>query len=267
MNAADIAAYIGAAAWLPQIGGWIHGHFVAPLITIIPATEAEIGFTTYGPIFNIRMAMSSDRKDAIIDGFELTLRHADGESRTLRWSGLYETFSEISDAAGNTQVVRSRDQEPIALKIGTESLVEKFVRFQEPRYHETLRPLLTNLIAHFNFVKESGDPDYVSKILASKELHAVLEARKAAFWWKPGRYDLEINLSSPTKVALKGPGYFFVLTPVDIAQLRRNLTVIDTQLRDVIQSNLPDFQAAPINWNWATARVSRAEPGTALIRK
>jgi hypothetical protein len=63
-------------------------------------------------------------------------RHEDGDARVFRWAGLSETFSEIRDNAGNRQVV-SREQTPIALKIGTESLVEKFVRFQEPRYQET----------------------------------------------------------------------------------------------------------------------------------
>lgn len=150
MTAAEIAAYIGAAAWLPQIALWAYRYFANASITIVPNRYAEVGFTSYGPIFNVRMALSVDRKDVIVDGFELTFQHADGETRTFRWSGLNETFSEIRDDAGNRQVV-SRDQVPIALKIGTESLIEKFGRFQEPRYHEAVRPALSNLIAHLNF--------------------------------------------------------------------------------------------------------------------
>jgi hypothetical protein len=139
MTPAEIAAYIGAAAWLPQIATWAYRKFVQPAVTIVPDKYAEVGFTPFGPIFNVRMAFSTENKDLIVDGFELLLRHSDGDTRTLRWSGLSETFSEITDAAGNRQVV-SRDQTPIALKIGTESLIEKFVRFQEPRYHEIDRP-------------------------------------------------------------------------------------------------------------------------------
>ena len=177
MTPTEIAAYIGAAAWLPQIAAWVYGVFVKPVITIVPDRYAEVGFTSYGPIFNVRMAFASDRKDAIIDGFELKFRHADGDTRTLRWSGLNETFSEIRDEAGNRQQIVSRDQIPIALKIGTASLVEKFVRFQEPRYHEAIRPAFTGLVAHFTFVKRSGDPDYVSRVLGSKELFEVLDTR------------------------------------------------------------------------------------------
>ena len=62
-------------------------------------------------------------------------------SRTLRWAGLYEAFSEIRDDAGNRQIV-SREDAPVAIKVGTQSLVEKYVRFQESRYQEETRPLL-----------------------------------------------------------------------------------------------------------------------------
>ncbi|MCX5735001.1 MAG: hypothetical protein NTW68_11835 [candidate division NC10 bacterium] len=257
MNAADIAAYIGAAAWLPQIGTWIHSYFVSPRVTIMPATEAEVGFTSMGPIFNIRMAFSADRKSAILDGLDLVLKHADGESRLLRWVGLYVTLSEIRDEAGKRQIA-SRDETPVALKIGTESLVERVVRFQEPRYHESVRPLLNNLVAHFNFLKQSGDTDYVGKVLSSKECYEMLEARKSALWWKAGRYDIEVRLGSPSKVALTKLHCFFELTPVDVENLRRNLDTLDAELRNVINSNVPESKPEPVNWNWANVGVRRA---------
>jgi hypothetical protein len=254
MNAADLAAYIGAAAWLPQIASWIHGSFIKPLISIVPANEAELGFSSYGPIFNVRIAFSADRKDAIIDGFEICLRHADGDARTFRWAGLSETFSEIRDDAGNRSVI-SRDQEPVALKIGTESLVEKFVRFQEPRYHDAIRPLFVNLLTHFNFLKQSGDPDYIAKVLASKELFDLLDARKKAFWWKPGQYQLTVKLSSTKKVAIAQDQFRFDLSSLDVDHLKQNLANLDTELQNVLKSNLPDFKLEPINWNWANVRL------------
>ncbi len=256
MTAAELAAYIGAAAWLPQIAAWIYRRFVTPKITIVPDRYAEVGFTSYGPIFNVRMAFASDRKDAIIDGFELAVRHTDGDARTFRWSGLSETFSEIRDDAGNRQVV-SRDQVPIALKIGTESLVEKFVRFQEPRYHETDRPALSRLVAQFNFLKRSGTSDYVSKVLSSKELFELTDIRQNSFWWKAGRYDVTIKLSSPRKFRLTRSQFAFDLTSVDIDQLRQNLDTLTTEIQNVIKSNLPDFQAQPVNWNWTSVHVKK----------
>lgn len=256
MTAAELAAYIGAAAWLPQIASWIYRWFIHPVITIVPDRYAEVGFTSLGPIFNVRMAFSADNKDVIIDGFGLLIQHSDGDMRTLRWSGLTETFSEITDAAGNRQVV-SRDQIPIALKIGTESLVEKFVRFQEPRYHEAVRPAMSNLIAHFNFLKRSGDADYVAKVLASKELFSVRETQEKLFWWKPGRYQATLQVSSPKKFKLSESRYQFELTSIDIDQLKQNIATLENDLKNTINSNLPDFKAQPVNWNWANVDIKK----------
>jgi len=265
MNAADLAAYIGAAAWIPQITGWIYGRFAKPVLMLVPDRYAEVGYTSYGPIFNLRIAISVDRKPAIIDGIELTLRHEDGEVRNLRWTGLNETFSEIRDDSGNRSVI-SRDQTPIAVKIGTDGLVEKFVRFQEPRYHETFRPALNELIAHFNYLKQSGDASYVEKLLASKEVFALNEARKKLFWWKPGLYTVTVVVSSPNDVKLERAIWSFRLTAIDVDQLRQNLVTLETELRNIIKSDLPDFQAQPVNWNWANVDVIRGVSDTVSVR-
>lgn len=258
MKPEEIAAYIGAAAWLPQIATWIYRKFVQPVVTIVPDKYAEVGFTSFGPIFNVRMAFSAENKALIVDGLELLLRHSDGDVRTLRWSGLSETFSEITDAAGNRQVV-SRDQTAIALKVGTESLIEKFVRFQEPRYHETDRPVMSNLIAHFNFLKQSSPVGYVAQTLSSKELFSVLETRKKSFWWKPGRYQITLKLSSPKKFRITHSEFHFDLTAVDIDRLKQNVATLDSELKNIISSNLPDFEAQPVNWNWANVDVGTTE--------
>lgn len=99
MTPAEIAAYIGAAAWLPQIATWLYRAFVNPKIIIVPDAYAEVGFTSLGPIFNVRLAFDCERKGAVIDGFELHVRHSDGDMRIFRWAGLSETFSEIRDNA------------------------------------------------------------------------------------------------------------------------------------------------------------------------
>lgn len=260
MTSAEIAAYIGAAAWLPHIGSLIYRKVVKPTVTIVPDKYAGVGFTSYGPIFNVRMMFSAENKDLIIDGFELLLVHSEGEKRTLRWSGLSETFSEITDTSGNRQVV-SRDQTPIALKIGIESLLEKFVRFQEPRFHEIDRPYMSDLLAHFNFLKRSSpEPaDYVAQTLTSKELFKVLDARKKHFWWKPGRYQIKLKLSSPKKFKLAHSDFHLDLTAVDVDRLKQNADTIEIDLRNVISSNLPDAKAQPLNYNWTNVSLYKTE--------
>ena len=256
MNAAEIAAYVGAGAWLPQIATWIYRSVVRPVVTLVPEETAQIGFTSYGPIFNLQLALASSRVDAIIDGIQLSIRHTDGDSRLFRWYGLNETFSEVRDMTGNRQQTVGRDQVPIALKIGTASLVEKFVRFQIPRYHESDRKLMANLVAHFNHLKRT-DSDYVQRTLQSRELFDVLEARRQAFWWKAGRYEVTIQLSSMAKLNFPKDRLHFELTSADIERLRQNIDVIRLELENAIKSNAPNFQAEPVAWNWANAEVGR----------
>ena len=257
MKPEEIAAYIGAAAWLPQIATWLYRSLVRPKLRVVPDQFAEVGFTTYGPIFNVRMAFFVENRDMIIDDVALIVRHEDGESRSFRWAGLGETISEITDASGNKQIV-SRNQTPIAIKVGTQTLVEKFVRFQEPRFHQADRPPTQTLVAHFNYLKQKSPDAFVLEVLDSKELFAVLDGRQKWFWWKPGRYELILNPRSPQKFKLIDPSFAFELSAVDVDHLKKNLAILDTEIRNLISSNLPGFKALPIIWQWANVNMLRA---------
>jgi hypothetical protein len=41
LGPAEIAAYIGAAAWAPQIGSWMYGWLVKPRVQILPERMVE----------------------------------------------------------------------------------------------------------------------------------------------------------------------------------------------------------------------------------
>ena len=258
MTSAEFAAYVGAAAWLPQITTWLYKGLILPKLTIVPERHAEIGFTSYGAIFNLRMALSADRKDLIIAGFELDVTHQDGEKRVFRWSGIQEHLGETRDAAGVQQGQLMKDQLPIALKVGTLSLTERFIRFQEPRYEETLRPLMQNLVAHFNYLKRT-DPNFVATTLNSKELLQVLDSREKSFWWKPGRYELRMRPTSPKRFALAGDRYWFELTAIDVDRLRQNIQTLRADMENTVRSNLGDFTPVAITWNWAYALLNEGQ--------
>jgi hypothetical protein len=258
MKPEEIAAYVGAAAWLPQIAVWLYRSLVRPKLRIVPEQRAEIGFTTYGPIFNVRMAFFVEHRDLIIDGIDLTIRHETGERRAFRWIGIGETFSQVTDAEGRPQQTVSRDQTPIAIKISTQSLFEKKVRFQEPRFHQADSELVKALIEHFNFLKQKDQASFVAETLASKQFFDVIEARHAWFWWKPGSYDVELTLSSPQSFRLMTSRFAFDLAAIEIDHLKKNLPIIDAELRNTVNSNLPDFKAEPIAWLWSNPPLRRA---------
>ncbi|NIW14974.1 MAG: hypothetical protein GWN31_13825, partial [Candidatus Thorarchaeota archaeon] len=79
MSPAEIAAYIGAGAWLPHIASWIHRQFSVPVVKIIPDAQIELGYSSYGPIFNLNLALSTTRKDILIDKIGVNLRHEEGD--------------------------------------------------------------------------------------------------------------------------------------------------------------------------------------------
>jgi hypothetical protein len=247
-DAAEIAAWVGAGAWLPQIATWVYKAVVKPVVTVIPDRRAEVGFTSLGCIFNLRLAFSAERQGAIIDGLELVVRHENGDCRQLRWEGLAETFSEVRDEAGVMRQRVGRDSAPLAMKLGTTSLIELFVRFQEPRYHERMRSLFDALLAEFNHWKAT-DPSFVETTLKSRELAEVIEARRQAFWWKAGRYEVEARLSSPKRITVLRNQWSFSLTEPDIERLRRNIENLDADLRDTVKTHLPDFKQVPVTWN------------------
>jgi hypothetical protein len=252
----EIAAYIGAAAWLPQILVWIYRATVYPRLRVVPDQRAEVGFTNFGPIFNVRMAFFVENRDLIIDGIDLIFRHEGGEERIFRWAGLGETFSEITDAAGNKQIV-SKDQTPIAIKVATQSLLEKFVRFQEPRFHAADGLTTKALVSHFNFLKQKSPDAFVQPVLESKEYFSVVEQRKKWFCWKPGRYELTLKPSSPQKFKLVGSTFAFELQEVDVDLLRRNVPLVDTEIKNIIMSNVPDTKPDQLTWQWANVTMHR----------
>jgi hypothetical protein len=257
MSPSDIAAYIGAAAWLPQIVGWIWGKLAVPEITVISDRSLEIGFTRFGPIFNLRMAFSSDKKNAIVDSFYVHLTHEDGETHRLRWVGMNENVSEIIDHIGNRQVI-SKEQTAIGFKVGTESLLEKFVRFQEDRFWMDTQSPYSQLLAHFSFLK-SKDPDYITKTLQSKEYHDVVEAHKRAFWWKPGVWFVKFTMGSPHKLKVRPHLFKFRLTQFDVDALKLNLAEIDREFENIVESNKPDYKLKPVTWNWRSPALLKGE--------
>jgi hypothetical protein len=176
--------------------------------------------------------------------------------RMFRWAGLGETFSEITDSAGNKQIV-SKDQTPIAIKVVTQSLLEKFVRFQEPRFHAADGPMTRMLVSHFNFLKQQSPDEFVPQVLGSKEYYSVVEQRTKWFWWKPGRYELTLKPSSPQKFKLIGTTFSFELQEIDVDLLRKNLPLVDTEIRNLIMSNISDAKPEQFTWQWANVNMLR----------
>jgi hypothetical protein len=243
-----LAAYIGAAAWLPQIGAVIYRRVIRSRIRILPERQVELGYTTMGPILNIRVAFAAETKDAVLDHVSVLLRHEDGETKQLTWVGYSETFSEITDTSGNRQRVE-RDQPAIALKLSTVLLTEKLVRFHDTKHQAEQRASFSTVLAQYNYLK-ANDPEYRTKIIDTRQTFDLLELYKASFWWKPGKYTLTFDIKSPDRAKLRIGEFEFVLAQSDVDALRDNLARIPIYYRNLVMSDVEDYKQEPISWAW-----------------
>ena len=257
MTPTAIAAYIGAAAWLPHIAFLLYRWLRRPILTIVPERAPELGFTSHGTICNLRLAFIAEHKDLILDDLALDVVHEDGERRALRWAGAKEDLGETRDAAGVKQGQLTKEHPLTALRVAAVGpMIERFVLFQEPRYRNETDSLVQNLVAYFNHL-ERTDPDYVNKALASRELHSLLEARTQFFWWKPGRYEITFRPAAQKSFSIKQPSYSFELKPSDVEQLRQNIATLRRDLEDTIRTHIPEFRREVLTWDWAYPELKK----------
>jgi hypothetical protein len=247
MTPSELAAYIGAAAWLPQIIGWVYKAFVKPQVHLVPAHTLEIGYTSLGPIFNLGCAISASRRDAVIEKITITIRHEKGQSVVLAWRNLNETFSQIRSGTGETAEV-TKNQPAIALKVSTLVLVEKNIGFQELNYLETERTLSNAVIELFNHLKKT-EPDFADKTLKSKQFADLLDFYQKRMYWQEGRYviEMEIRITGNKKPIVQ---YFeFGLSRNDIDRLVQNVAEVKRFATELV-APLPKEKQIPNFWNW-----------------
>lgn len=257
-SAADVAAWIGAAAWAPQIAGWVYRRFVTPLVRIIPEKRVSIGFTNYGAIFNLRVAISSDRLDAVLDQISVTLEHEGGDRHEFAWISLRETFSQIVDEQGGKQTVE-RDQPAIALKVSTALLSEKFVLFQEPSYHAARQPVFDRLLEAHNHLRTTS-PAFQQETLKSKEFFDLIQFNQGRFWWQVGTYTVRFAIRSPNRAKLNSNTYKFTLLKADVDALRGNLEQLRVDMEDRVLAGSAGHTNRPVFWAWREPVLSALEP-------
>lgn len=255
MTTEQAAAYIGAAAWLPQIITWVYRAYVTPQIEVIAGRTVSIGYTRFGPIFNLNLAFSAQRKAALIELLEAELTHERGERHVFQMDGMSETMSDIADASGNKAKI-SKEQTTLAFKIGTEVLLEKFVRFQEQRFHEALAPLIQTGSDIVKFERSKGG-DYYSRLLEQREYHDILAFHRDYFWWKPGRYKVRFSMKSPSRIKVEHSLFTFSLTQIDIDGLRMNMAQFPVEYENVVRGGEDGYEFKKVFWNWREPRFER----------
>jgi len=257
MTSPEIAAYIGAAAWLPIVATWLYRTFAVPKVTIVSGEVPEIGFSTFGPIVNIRIAVTSSRKSVIIDSLSLVLSHEDGSNRTFHWAGMSEDVSQIIDSAGNRQRIE-KEQTAIAFNVGVESLLEKFVRFQDRSFHERIKPYLDPFFEKIHFDAKQRIIA-AEELIISREFSEIERAWEREFTWKPGTYYGQFLIGSPSRVSLNESKFKFSLNDTDIEILKSNLHTNREYNFAIFKCAENGSPQPPFQWNWRYPRISKIQ--------
>lgn len=252
MRPEEIAAYVGAAAWLPHLIQWGYHYFAKPLLTISLGRKIEIGFTQLGPILNIQMAFCVENKDMIVDEIKIDIQHQEGERRCFTWYGLGENVSEITDNLGNKQTVRKDQKEPIAIKVSKDGLIEKSVRFQDPRYHREIQIQMGELKDQARYILQKQiEPEVaISELFSSKQYLQACEGRRQHFWWKAGGYSVRVGVQSKKSFLQDEAEFRFDLTQNDINLLQANCALVEAAVKNDLGKGLPDYEPIPTKWRW-----------------
>lgn len=256
MTPLDWVAIVGAAAWLPQIGTWIYRVAVRSQIRLIPGGIPEVGYTSFGPIFNLTCSLSASRKDAVIQKMTAEIRHENGDGRLLTWKFLNENVSQIRSASGERADV-SRNQPAIAIKVSTSLLTQTMIGFQDDAFSERRRGLENTLNAAMNHYRRVDATTAGDATLKSKEYADYIDAFRRNQFWKQGRYTatIAIYLVDSGKPTLKSLS--FELTADDADRLGDNFNTIGRTAAEIAQG-LPLDQRIPEIYAWVNPRISTA---------
>ncbi len=253
MTASEIAAWIGAAAWLPPILFWIYQITVKPKIALVSGPHTQIGYALFtGPSVHLNCAISASRRDAVIQKMLLRVQHEKGQSASFLWTYLNETFSQIRGVTGETAEV-SKSQPAIALKVGTLVLVEKLISFNEVEFQQRQNILFSPIVELRNHLQKTQPESFRDLTIRSREFAALVDFYKKNVFWQQGKYTVTVCINvvgskRPTLSTLE-----FSLSSTDIDRLSHNVLAIEQDLIGAISP--PAGARIPVLYDWISVNI------------
>lgn len=258
----DCVAIVGAAAWTPQIGTWVFRTLTKPEVSLHLDSKPEIGYTSFGPIFNVRFALLSEKKDVILNKFSVKLRHESGASYTFDWDGISEDLSEIQNPMGPTMSIKKTSL-PLIVKVLHTGVAQLFVRFQHKQFKVNFKKYFDPSLAQYNLLKNSGTlktEEDINNLVLTREFNDVIKILNSEFIWSAGKYTVTFKFDSPNKFSYKEREYTFILNQDDIDILRKNIETIKVDLLEGAKvDTIPDYKRKEIYWEWRHPDLQRKD--------
>jgi hypothetical protein len=252
MTPADIAAWIGASAWIPQIGRWVYSLWEKPKLRILPSATVTLGYTNLGPSVQLTASLSTDRRNALIERVDLEVSHELGEKRQLTWVLISEFGQQMTGPTG--EVINFGRSEPAtAIKITTDALTPRQILFQDPAFAQKATMLGEQVLEHYRYLKPK-DENPLKTLLESKELRPAREHFERAFYWKPGRYAFQISLRSASSKQSHVQKFEIQLSNVDSDRLASNCGLF----AEYVSAAILDTDGVPSKnpaWKWLSTPI------------
>ena len=239
-------AILAASAWLPYLWERCMQWYRKPQIRVITHREAEIGFTTYGPIFNLRLAFSVKHKDIVVSDLKIRIRHQSGEEKVFEWQGITQQLGKMT-APDFSTLPFEKEQSVLAMKLNLREIEERFIRCQEAVFIERNREHTRKAVEKLVYLKEHQIFD-IDNFMREKEMTDLISQTKQAFTWQPGKYNLSIDIQSPDKFDIVDNKREFELTQLNIEELSKNKDSVEQAYRSLILGTQEGDEA--VNWQW-----------------
>ena len=260
MTLFEIAAILGALAWLPHLIKLIKDLVTRPKIRIITQRTAEIGYTPFGPILNLRIAFSVRHRDIVISSIQIKLKHESGEERILSWQGIVQRLGQMGTPEVGL-IPWEKEQTVLAIKLTEKEVEERLIRFQENDYHTNKEKYDNNVAKKLTYLTGKGEynPD---EFLQTEEMKDLVSFIKHWFNWKQGKYTITFEMQSPDAFDLADNVYEFSLNPLNIESLEANKELILLSFEDQLKIGTEGYQPHKSNWNWVNPIVKKvSRPG------
>jgi hypothetical protein len=248
MTGFDIAAIVGALAWIPPVVIFVRGRIVTPVVEVITPRTIELGFSTFGPIINLHVAFVTSRKDLVVSDIRIRLKHESGETRIFSWQGIVQHLGRISNP-GSGQLLSEKEQSVLAIKLNQRDVEERFIRFQEEAYQikkASIEEKALKQLLHLR-AAQGFTPSAYHQSMEAKELCSYV---KQAFPWKQGRFELTFEMKSRQRFRLVRDHFTFELNQIDIDMLEKNRDMVEPEYRNLIGQGTPGFTPEHVSWNW-----------------
>jgi hypothetical protein len=216
----EVLAILGALAWLPQVISWIGNWLSKPILTVISDKELEIGYSSFGPIVNIRLAFLSEKKKSLIKSIDIELTHEKNDTQKFSWDWFEETLYHM-DVPDTGLFPTKKNQKAIAINIDKDQLVEKKIGFQQNSFKSENKQLLQNTTEEFLNLFNAGKD--TTEIKSRKCYNDLLDYYKNSFNWKVGTYNAKIVINISEKKISFEHKVSFRLTSLDIKSLEKNI--------------------------------------------